>query len=339
MSGGQIAFLALTTVTWLLLLADLISVVGVDATGDRDILAGLRWMLAFALVFGTWLWIAGMLLIAGLQGVLPVWTRIAALVLCPASAAAAGVGIYLANETSRLWPLAVPTVVPPLMVCYLLALYQPPLRGIMSGTAAHAAVWGAMLALSISVWPALSRARAEWKEMGLKAARATQEAAIHDKERKRTENLEKIRNMPPDRHLAEWFPLLLPESDVRQEALEAVKKMGRRQGDIEDGLGYGIPLAMRLVPELELKPTPELCAAARAYLQKNAGELRVKRNPRPYEKTAAVDWAAPGIQWLQANGCNCSVGIAALETAIGTHLDSPDRRAALAQLAALKQAR
>jgi hypothetical protein len=44
-----------------------------------------------------------------------------------------------------------------------------------------------------------------------------------------------------------------------------------------------------------------------------------------------------GIRWLQAHGCNCGDGIAALEASVRSHLDSRDRQAALAALAALRQ--
>jgi hypothetical protein len=144
--------------------------------------------------------------------------------------------------------------------------------------------------------------------------------------------------MSPTVHLVEWYPLLDPENGARAEAIEALKKVPRRQSDVVEGLTYGIPAIMKLVPDLDLKPTPELCEAAQAYLAKSAKGLRLgKREPVAFPAEAYDVDGLAGLRWFRAHGCNCDEGIAALDAVVRTYLDSPDRQKLLTGLSDLKQ--
>lgn len=326
MPASGIVLLALTTV------------VGVVATGDRDIFLGLRWIVAGVLAGAAWLWISGLLLVAGSQGILPVWARGAALLLCPASAVAAIVSLFLVSETALRWPLAIPLLIPPLLVVYVVGLYHASWRAAFTATPLNAVVWGIILVLSIAVWPPLGQRNREKARVLAEHARMVAEQTAQQNERRKAENLVKLQSMSPDAHITEWYNLLEPTSGVRPQAIEALRKVPRRQAEIEEGLTYGIPVMMQLVPELDLNATPELCAAARTYLAKNAKVMRLgKREPYPYEAQTGIDGAVPGLRWLLAHGCDCGEQITALETVIRTYLDSPDRQKALAALAGLKQ--
>jgi hypothetical protein len=103
-------------------------------------------------------------------------------------------------------------------------------------------------------------------------------------------------------------------------------------------LGWGVPRAMTLLPELDLKATPELCQAARDFLIKRAKETRVrpKQDPREYHSDD-VEKSLPGIRWLIANGCDCGDAVAAMQASVETFLDTPERQAALAALGALRR--
>jgi hypothetical protein len=68
MSTTGVVLLVLTIATWPLLSAVLGSVIGVDATGDRDIFNGLRSILAGVLIVALWGSPSGLLLMAGGQG-------------------------------------------------------------------------------------------------------------------------------------------------------------------------------------------------------------------------------------------------------------------------------
>ena len=141
-----------------------------------------------------------------------------------------------------------------------------------------------------------------------------------------------LKSVPPDTPLTEWYAVLKPENGVRQEAIEALRKVERRQRDIEEGLSYGIPITMQLVPELDLNPTPKLCNVAQAYLKVTAEGLKLKnREPYPYQALAYIDQSFPGVR-LMSHGFNCGAGITAIETEIKTYLVSPDRQKLLASL-------
>jgi hypothetical protein len=201
-------------------------------------------------------------------------------------------------------------------------------------------VWGAVLILSIVVWPTVSRRvnenaqRRTIREKESAAAAATQNAE------KRVANLEKLKAMRPDQHLTDWYPLLEPDSGVRPEAMEALKSVERRQRDVEEGLNYGIQAIMELVPELDLKYTPELCQAAQVFLRKTEDGLRIAdKDPHPYQTNKYMESSLHGVRWFTAHGCNCSEGIAAIETSVHAYQDSPDRQRMLSLLASLKENR
>jgi hypothetical protein len=162
---------------------------------------------------------------------------------------------------------------------------------------------------------------------------------MQEQARNRAANLAKLQTMK-DAPVVEWYSLLEEGSGVRPQALEALRRVGRRQADIEEMLRYGIIRGMVLLPELDLKATPQLCQAARTFLLKNAKESRVrpKQDPRPYDVDSGAEQALPAMRWLIANGCNCDEGIAALEVSVESHIDSPARQKALASLAALSHA-
>ncbi len=337
MTNTQIVFLGLTFFTWFVLTGVLKSVVGVDTTGDRDIFAGLRWILAYLLVPVCWYCIVALFFSLAAQRVLPSWIGYAAILLLPASCVAAWIAIYLLEYSPERWPFVIPVGVPLLLALYIVALLQPSLRGFAASLPVNLAIVAVLLWLSVSVWPVLGRLNRTRDTLRVDAERIRVEAAAKAEEQKHNENLEKIRNMSPNVHIAEWFSLLADESGVRQEAIEAVKKVPRRQGDVVDCLQSGIPAVMRLVPDLDLEYTPELCAAAHAYFEKNARQMELgTRAPQPYERQWAVEFAGPGVRWFHAHGCDCGQGIAALEKVIQTYLDSPDRRKALAELEELK---
>jgi len=258
-----------------------------------------------------------------------------AIVLMVLSAGAALAAFYLMQDPKTVWPVVIPAVIPPVLVFYVFALYSARLRPMASGTSASAAVWGFIALLSLLPLPSLMvKVRAE--TVGRAKAMAQWKAA--ERERARAENLPKLQAMTPDKPLNEYFPFLNDESGVQADALAAMRKLDRRQADIIDMLGWGIPKALDLLPELDLQPTPQLCAAANASMIKSAHESRVrpKQEPRTYTAGGDFDYSVPAIRWLKAHGCDCDPSIAAFEASVSSHLDSPDRRAALETIAQLR---
>src|SRR4051812_11589748 len=107
MTSTALVLMILAMVTWLVMIADLFTVVGMAAPGDRDIFLGLRWLFAGLMLCASWGCLAGLLLIAGGQNRLPGWEIVAALLLVPLSAAAALAALYVVNETPARWPLLI----------------------------------------------------------------------------------------------------------------------------------------------------------------------------------------------------------------------------------------
>jgi hypothetical protein len=195
------------------------------------------------------------------------------------------------------------------------------------------------LILSLSPWPALIAKVSADAGQRIARVKGQEEWELHQAARNRPANLVKLQAMTPDQRLMDWYPLLDPSSGVRPEALEALRHVERRQADIEDMLSYGILMAMMLLPELDLQPTPQLCSSAQTFLLKAAKESRVrpKQDPRPYEAGSYADQSLPGIRWLVAHGCDCDEGIAALEAATQSYIESPARNQAVAALAQLRK--
>jgi len=141
--------------------------------------------------------------------------------------------------------------------------------------------------------------------------------------------------MPPDSPLEDWSPLLLPESEVRAEALEILRKSEQRQSDMER-LTDRSAFCLSLAPELDLQATESLCRALNNHLRDVAFITQLngqRRHPDPAENFNASLAAAP---WFSAHGCDCSYGLSDLEETVRKYYpDSPERQQALDRLAKL----
>jgi hypothetical protein len=127
MNNRALILLALTAFTWFVLLNVLRSVIGVDDTGDRDIFAGLRWILAGILICVLWAWLAALVMTAGGRGLMPPWINVVAVLLLLASCGAALSTLYLLQGPGP-WlraPLAIPLGVPVVIAAYVFLLYRP----------------------------------------------------------------------------------------------------------------------------------------------------------------------------------------------------------------------
>lgn len=341
LGAGGVALIALALICWVIQLIYLFSVIGRDVHGDAVVGQAYAWIAASIFAGLTWLWLGGLLLKAGSQNMMSEWVSLPAVILYLGSGAAGVVAFYLMQDPKRVWPVIIPVLIPPIVVFYVFALFHAPLRSFFAGYAGSAAILGVILILVIAPFPAFFRALDDQRTNRAENAKAQKEWETQDRARKRAENLPKIQAMTEANMLMDWYPLLDPENGVRDEAFAALRHMERRQSDIEDMLGYGIPMAMYLIPDLDLTPTPKLCELANAYLLKTAKESRIrpKQDPRPYPADGIFEKSVPAIGWLTAHSCDCAEGIAALEAMVLSYLDSPARKTALATLADLRAKR
>jgi len=322
------ALLCLALGCWLLFLLITFSVAGKEVHGDAAMGQGFAWLYAMILAGLTWLWIGGLLLKAGSEGMLPAGGLALVPYLACGAAGAASL-LLLTDDTKHVWPLAIPALLPPLLAFYIFALYQPSLRPVFTGQTASRVVWGAILLLGAAPWAPLI-ARTNQKRADRAAAQARRKEVQH------AEALGKLQAMPPDAPVWEWFDLLRENSGVRPEALEAVRHLGRRQADVEELLETD--RALYLLPDLDLQATPRLCAAAVNHLRNYAKQMRIRPKQLPREYICGwVEESLPAIRWLIAHGCDCDEAVAAMQASVETWLDTPDRQAALAALAGLRK--
>jgi hypothetical protein len=330
LGASGVALLSLALVCWLACLLFIFSVAGKQVHGDAALGQAYAFILGSVCAALTWLWLGGLLLKAGVEGVLPAGGIVLLLYLASALAAAAAVFLVTDNSTGA-WPASILVLLPALMMVYVFALYQPSLRPLFSSPRASVVMAGLVLLISAAPFPA-----AIPRLFGNRTNRAAvqQEIDAHT----RDENLRKLQAMPADAPLWDWFDLLYEQSGVRAEAIEAVRHLDRRQSDMEEALGYDVPMAIRLIPDLDLQPTPRLCEAAGNYLRKTAKETRVrpKQDPREYGGTWVAE-SLPALRWLMSHGCDCDATIAAMEASVSTFIDTPARNATLSQLAELRK--
>ena len=71
------------------------------------------------------LWIGGLLLKAGTQGMMPFAGMALALYL--GSGVAIAAALFLLQDAIRVWPVTIPVLIPPILAFYVFALYQPSL--------------------------------------------------------------------------------------------------------------------------------------------------------------------------------------------------------------------
>jgi hypothetical protein len=337
MGTSAVILFLLAAASWLGMLVTLPSFVGAEVHGDAVVGVGIGFFTSLVFAGLTWLWVAGLLLIAGTRDLLPGWENLAALVLGPLSAAAVGAAYFLLSDPHTRWPVVIPVVAPVLLGGYAFALMVP--WRALSTPGAGRTLWLMVLVVALAPWPALvTQIRDKARERAAGAI-AMAEWKATERERKHAENREKLKAMPAGAPLTNWYPLLEADSGVRAEAMEALRHDPGRQAQIEEMLGYDIPIAMFLLPDLDLEATPALCQAAGTYLLKSAkgSHLRKRDDPRPYTAEVSLHESLPGIRWLTAHGCNCDEGIAALEASARTYLDSPDRQKLLGELEALGQ--
>ena len=239
---------------WLILLPGLTSLDSSDAAGN----AMAQGLTALVVVI-VWILLAIVALLCWAKGRMPAWAGLAALLLVPGSCIAAFGALEMLGHSNLppfAWPVVAVAAPPPLILAYCLWAITPLVRRRLPEKAMSIGVWGAVLALSLSVvaMQSVRDAALEKKAAALAAWRAEIEAT------------------PADAPLWRWTALLGRGFYDEGAVIDKIRKLDRRQSDAETMLKRGdFPLAD--LNRFDLDPTPGVCFGAKAELQAEVAPL------------------------------------------------------------------
>jgi len=293
-------------------------------------------------VIVLWLLLAILAFIAATGGEMPSIAKGLALVLVPASGAAAFVAIDLAASsagTGPQWPLVIPTAGPLVIMAYAVWATVPAIRSAIPPNVAGAIAGGTLLVLSIAPWPLVKARGKEESERSARNAAAYEVERTRDEGEARQEALARYEKLTPASPLWLWMEFLEGDSALRSSAIGRIGAVPSRQADAEQMLGRGVRDLMYHLPYLSLTATPALCEGARGIAR--AASARFVP-PREGELGYTLEWHRvdlylPSLEWLVENGCQLDAEIAAIEAGVRAYPDSPQRTSYLASLASLRR--
>jgi len=303
---------------------------GSDAMG-RGLAVG------FGMIFliAEWFLLAVLLVIGGVNGAMPVWAAMAALILLPASGFCAGMVLFLLDRGGNSLYQLVPGLLAPMWAGYALWARLPSLHRVLRPMATSLAALLAVVILGAVPLPRLIAEQAARPAPG-----APQQSGLRllDEEEKkiREETVAKYHTLTPDSPLWEWGNFF-NDPEFGAQAISQARQLTHRQADAEDELriGSGAPLLWH--DQIDLAATPAFCTAARGFLVHNAKE---HRPPAPEtDFLAEKDFFTryePGMHWLIASNCSLDDALAGIREAVAEYKETDGRDAYLAHLAAFK---
>jgi hypothetical protein len=295
-----------------------------DDIGD-SILTALVMLLLWGLLIAL-LWMGG----AG--GAMPMWAKVLAWILHPATLVASIAVLDRANNPAGSWLIVVPIVSPVMMAGYATWLYFPAIGAAISAPVAGSAAWGVLFILAILPWAYMMEEDREHEE-GQAAATAAnlayQGRAAH------AESLVSLQKLTPDTPLWRWMDFADPRLGVRDEAFAGIRKLSHRQTDANEMLQEGVTHFLVELPNLDLEPTPTIIAAHKKYVLGLARGIE-----RPDAGSVKYSWVAhqideylPSIQWMAERHCGCSAEVAVLEAGVRKYKRSVGKAECLEALA------
>ena len=232
------------------------------------------------------------------------------------AAAATAAAFILMGEGQTRWPAAIPVLLPWLLLGAALSAHWAALRTPLMVASAVLCV----LALAVFGYSTLQLQRSR--------------TAVQEETRRR--NLALVATIGEDQPLWHWLPLLEEESGVREEALAALRKLNRRQADVEAMLANGRLAARELLPLLDLRPTERLQQEIAAWCGKTAEYARTKPGGGDEILEGTFLFAPlPALRWLHGHGGDCRDCVAQLKAAALEYQDTKVRASFIRQLDAL----
>jgi hypothetical protein len=328
--------LAVAVLLWLAVAGAVFSMNDSDPAGN-----GLAYAYTVFLAIGLWILLAVMMILAESRNVVPPWTRVAALVLVPASAAAALKALEMTTRSGGLrWTALVPVLIPALIIAWALWVLLPGFQAMISPPLAGVVAWGGILLLTLAPWPA-ARARASDYARQRETIDAQAAAdSVREDERKQQENREIFARLKPDSPLWEWMPFTFDNNPLRDTALAGARRLATRQEDAEALLERGHWFPLVEVENLDLQATPRFCELARQHLEKEAAAWRttVESPPEYSVSVGQLEKYHPAIAWLVTRHCNLDRALSTTMETIRIYPPSAERERYLAELTRLEQA-
>jgi hypothetical protein len=331
---GSIILLVLAAVLYAAMMSCLVDAPNSDAFGR-----GLA--LAYGAILGTALWIilAVLLIIAAVNGRMPVWAILGLVVLVPLSCIVmwfAG-DAYARGDSSAIWVAA---LLPPLFALYALWARLPALHTIFRAVPTSAVLGAAIAYLSVAPLVAMTRAAlpdpvrdARLEEAG----KAQEEQRAQEGQAARDREEAQFASLGPDSPLASYL-IYLSSMAYGERALAGIRRVRNRQADAVLLLQQGRLADLRELWGFDVAPTEELCQAYGEALAGAAGKVTKARTD--YLMTAIdLELQLPNIKWLAASRCDLGQPLGLLETNLRAVADS-DRMTGFAdKLAALRPTR
>ena len=279
---------------------------------------------AFGAILGVVLWLAlaVLLVISAINGRMPRWAAASLLVLYPLGGIAsfAAAGLYGAHGG---WWLLVPSLLPPLVGLYALAMRLPALG--FPATLISAVVLGIVLLLSLAplTMHFVETHPSEAQHAKVRADAAAEQDARERAERDRQEReIAKFKALGPDSSLRDYLDYLAPGDTHYREALAGARLVKTRQTDAVALLRQSRIGDLPDLRDLDLAASPDLCGAYDFGLRVAA--MKVERG-RGAWLTAAMDLERqlPNVKWLTSAGCDLDPSLTLLEKNVRAVSDSP----------------
>jgi len=339
MGASVPTFLVLLAVCWLCMLGTMATWIGRAPVPGRetDRMISQAYTGGFALL--VWIFLAALLLIASSKEVMPVEAGALAWFVHPISCAAALAAIAALFKPGRYWPAAIPALMPLLIAGYVVYAFYPSVQTIPVTHAAFA-MWSVVVVLSLTVVPA-----------AIALLPASGEGSVEDKpgperdrfmarqrQQYRDEVLDKLRQSDDETKLYELVRFIQPDNPALKELLDFIHKLPNRQADAEMMLESQGDEIIRVLPDLDLQPTPQFCTAARTYLHNAVVHRQASMMGTP-ESFVGVEFSGgiEGIRWIAKN-CGCKAELAEMEAyAREQQQDAPEVQKFLAALAEIRE--
>ncbi len=339
MGASVPTFLVLLAVCWLCMVGTMATWIGRTPVPGReaDRMISQAYSGGFALL--VWIFLAALLLIASSKEVMPLEAGVLSWFVHPISCAGALAAIAVLFKPERYWPAVIPAVMPLLIAGYVLYAFFPSAQTIPMTTAGFA-MWAAVLVLSVTVAPEAIALMHASGSGSIEAKPGPEMDRFMDKERQRyrDDTLDKLRQFDDETKLYELTNLIQPDNPALKEVLDFIHKLPNRQADAVMMLENQQSDFLRVLADIDLQPTPQLCTAARGYLheavrQRQSSPIKEPQSFVGMEFSQGIE----GIRWIAKN-CGCKAELAEMEAyAREQQQDAPDVQTFLAVLAEIKE--